>query len=65
MYRWAIIMECKCACHDTPHPAGHDGLCCPFPNGKRNDNPYRELKPASEYKKILDEWQRETNLVIT
>lgn len=61
LYRWATIMECKCICHDDPHPLGHDGLCCSYPNGKRKDNPYSDLKPASEYKKILDEWEREAN----
>lgn len=54
LYRWATIMECQCVCHDNSHPVGHDDLCCPYPNGKRKDNPYNELKPASYYKKILD-----------
>jgi len=60
LYRWATIMECGCGCHDDEHPAGHDSLCCPFPNGKKKDNSYNELKPAIEYKKILDEWERRT-----
>jgi hypothetical protein len=56
-------MECKCVCHDDQHPSGHDGLCCQFPNGKRKDSPYNNLKPASEYKKILDKWVREANII--
>ena len=54
LYRWAIIMECKCSCHDSTDITGHDSLCCEFPNGKRKDNPYNDLKPARHYKKILD-----------
>jgi len=47
-------MECKCACHDSTSITGHEGLCCEFPNGKRKDNPYTDLKPAKEYKKIFN-----------
>jgi len=58
LYRWATIMECGCGCHDEDVPSEHDNLCCPFPNGKRKDNPHKELLPASSYKKILNEWYR-------
>ena len=51
MYRWATIIECKCACHKSNGPSGHDSLCCEFPNGKAKDNPHKELKPASQYEK--------------
>lgn len=58
-YRWATIMECKCVCHDTDNPIGHDSLCCEFPNGLRKDNPYTELKSAEYYKSILNEFYRQ------
>ena len=53
LYRWAKIMECKCACHDMDGVIGHDGLCCPYPNGKKKDNPYTELKDANSYHKLM------------
>ena len=56
-YRWATITECKCECHNSSQPFGHDALCCEFPNGQRTHNPYKNLRPAIEYKKILDEWE--------
>jgi len=60
-YVWAVIMECPCGCHTDKNkrPIGHDSLCCEFPNGKRKDNPYKKLKPASYYKKVLDEFLKE------
>ena len=61
-YRWAIITECPCACHTCEEISGHDGLCCEFPNGKRKDNPYKKLKPAAFYKKIIQDWQRECDI---
>ena len=62
MFKWATIMECKCACHDSSNPSGHDELCCPFPNGQRKNNPYDKLKPAIEYRKILDEWESDNQM---
>ncbi len=54
-YRWAVVMECKCGCHDSGVPlTGHESLCCEFPNGKKSDNPYPDLKPAKVYKEILN-----------
>ncbi len=58
-YRWATIMECPCNCHEESDIVGHDGLCCPFPNGKKKDNPYEDLMPASYYKEILDKMYEE------
>lgn len=60
-YKWAVIMECGCNCHDSKDIDGHDGLCCEFPNGKRANNPYSDLLPAAEYKKVMDEILREFN----
>jgi hypothetical protein len=60
-YIWAVIMECKCGCHYDDIPSGHDSLCCEFPNGRRKDNPYSDLLPASEYKAVLDKWKKEAN----
>lgn len=54
LYRWAKIIECGCFCHDTDSIIGHDGLCCPYPNGKKSDNPHTNLKPSGYYKKILE-----------
>ena len=54
-YRWATIMECKCGCHESDKPIGHDGLCCEFPNGRKSENPYSDLKKASVYKEIIGE----------
>ena len=59
LYRWATIKECKCACHVNTDITGHDRLCCEFPNGLIKNNPYSELKPAKEYKKILDKLEFE------
>lgn len=59
-YRWATITECQCACHKADYPIGHEGLCCEFPNGKIKDNPYKELKPAKEYKQILNKLEADS-----
>lgn len=40
--RWETIEKCPCYCHDVEHPAGHDSLCCAYPNGKRKDNPHKQ-----------------------
>ena len=61
-YKWATIMECKCGCHDRDEPSGHDGLCCEFPNGRRKENPYTDLKEAKYYKDILDKWEADNAL---
>ncbi len=61
-YKWAIVMECKCGCHDGDGITGHDGLCCEFPNALRKNNPHENLKPASYYKSKIDEWEKECGL---
>ncbi len=53
LYRWAVISECPCGCHSNEHITGHDGLCCPFPNGKHKDSPYTELDPSKRYLALL------------
>lgn len=51
---WATINECKCGCHTTTRPTGHDSLCCPYPNGQRSQNPYKRLgKKEYYYKKLI------------
>jgi hypothetical protein len=60
-YKWAVIMECGCGCHNGDGMTGHDGLCCEFPNGLKKNNPHKELKPLKYYKDILDKWEREAN----
>ena len=60
-YKWAVIKECPCGCHNKSDPTGHDGLCCEFPNGRRSDIPFKKLESASFYKKILDKWDKEQN----
>lgn len=54
LYKWAVVMECKCGCHTGDGMAGHSGLCCEFPNGLKKNNPHENLKPAKYYKEILD-----------
>ena len=58
-YKWAVIMECGCSCHDSDGTTGHDGLCCEIPNGLRKNNPYKELDKAEVYRKILDKMEEE------
>lgn len=53
-YQWAVVMECKCVCHNLDGMAGHDSLCCEFPNGLRKNNPHTDLLSAKEYKTIFD-----------
>jgi len=53
-YRWATIMECKCGCHDDDVINGHDSLCCEFSNGKKKDNPYKNLRSAKYYNSIIN-----------
>lgn len=49
-YKWATISECGCACHTSSTGlVGHEGLCCEYPNGKKEYNPYSNLLPATEY----------------
>lgn len=58
-YMWAKVSECKCGCHTSDGPSGHDSLCCEFPNVFIKDNPYTDLKPASYYREILDKMEEE------
>lgn len=58
-YRWAVISECKCCCHDSTEPSGHSGLCCEYPNGVRKKNPYFKLEHSDVYKKQRDEYYKE------
>lgn len=53
-YKWAVIMECKCVCHEMDGETGHDELCCEIPNGLKKNNPYKKLKSSEYYKKKLD-----------
>ena len=54
-YKWAVVMECKCCCHDGDGMTGHDSLCCEFPNGLRKNNPYKNLKSAEYYRNMMQE----------
>jgi hypothetical protein len=54
LYRWATISQCRCACHGTDSPSGHDGLCCEFPNGYKGDSPYDQLRDVKDYRTVLD-----------
>ena len=47
-YKWAVIMECGCGCHNLDGLTGHDKLCCEIPNGLRKDNPHTELEKAED-----------------
>lgn len=55
LYKWEVVMECGCSCHDRDGMTGHDGLCCSFPNGLKKNNPHENLKEAKYYKTILKE----------
>jgi hypothetical protein len=57
-YKWAVVMECGCGCHDSDGMSGHDSLCCEFPNGLRVNNPHKELKSAIEYGEIISEIEK-------
>lgn len=57
-YKWAVVMECPCGCHDGDGMTGHDSLCCEFPNGLRKNNPYKKLKSAEYYRNIIQEWKQ-------
>lgn len=59
-YKWAVVMECGCGCHNGDGISGHDSLCCSIPNGLKKNNPHKDLKEASFYKEILDEWERKS-----
>jgi len=56
--KWATVMECKCCCHEEGF-VSHDGLCCSVPNVLKRDNPYKDLKPASEYKEELNKMYKD------
>jgi hypothetical protein len=53
-YKWAVVMECKCACHTGDGMVGHDRLCCSIPNGLKKNNPYKKLKSAEYYKQFIN-----------
>lgn len=59
-YKWAVIKECPCSCHDNDDPSGHDSLCCEFPNGRKKDVPFKRLRNSSYYRKILNKIEQET-----
>ena len=61
LYKWAVIMECPCLCHSDDGVTGHDSLCCEFPNGLRKNNPHKVLEKAEVYRKILNDWERDTD----
>lgn len=58
-YKWAVIKECICGCHESDGMVGHDGLCCFVPNGLVKNNLYKNLGSAKYYKKKLDKWEKE------
>jgi hypothetical protein len=52
-YKWAVVMECKCSCHNGDGVTGHDSLCCEYPNGLKKNNPYQNLLSAKHYGQII------------
>jgi hypothetical protein len=60
-YKWAVVMECTCECHDKDGITGHGRLCCEFPNALRKNNPYKKLKPAAYYTRLIEKWEQKTN----
>ena len=63
-YKWAVVMECKCGCHDEDGITAHDELCCECPNALRKNNPYTDLKPAAYYAKIIQDWKDSCEVLI-
>lgn len=61
-YKWAVIKECKCGCHESDGMVAHDNLCCSIPNGLIKNNPYNELESAEYYKTKIEEWEKENDL---
>lgn len=53
--RWETIESCQCACHTSDKIAGHDSLCCEFPNGKKKDNPYKVDNIEVKYETVTRE----------
>lgn len=53
-YKWAVVSECPCFCHEGDGETGHDGLCCEFPNVLKKNNPFMDLESAEYYKKYLN-----------
>ena len=53
-YKWAVIKECGCGCHDRDGLTGHDRLCCEIPNALRKNNPYETLESAEYYNKLIN-----------
>ena len=58
-YKWAVVMECGCSCHDGDGMSGHDGLCCEFPNGLKRNNPHHVLETREFYDKILNKFMND------
>ena len=52
-YKWAVVMECGCSCHDDDGMSGHDSLCCEYPNGLKRNNPHEELMSVEYYRDEL------------
>lgn len=41
-FKWAVVMNCKCGCHEDDGMSMHDSLCCSMPNGLKSNNPFKE-----------------------
>lgn len=58
-YIWAVVMECKCGCHDGDGMCGHDRLCCSIPNGLRRNNPFQDLESLEFLQKEMNRFDEE------
>lgn len=59
-YKWAVVLNCGCACHSGDGMTGHDGLCCELPNGLARNSPYNKeelnlTELRNELNKMRDE----------
>ena len=59
LYKWAVVMECKCGCHESDGISGHEYLCCEFPNALKKNNPHKNLQPAAYYLNIIAETEEQ------
>ena len=59
-YKWAVVLNCGCGCHTSDGMAGHDNLCCEFPNGLFKNSPYKaEELNLTELRNELNKMQDE------
>ncbi len=61
MYKWAVVMNCKCGCHEDDGMSGHDSLCCSIPNGLKKNNPFKEELDLEDLTKKMHQFEIEAD----